>query len=198
MGGSSVPPVKFRFHRSKGRNHFFVQKWNKFFLTEKALERMAEGEGMGEGGAGAGGMQAAAAVVQNVPDTDTDALHAGGVSGVGGAPVGLAFAFSAEQVQKANVATKAGLADQTTDLNEELLKSQRTVVHKFIEVYATTLATNLAAFVQVICCVHAWLQTLQIVCVCVQRCMPCGERALDYMLHELCIVMCVYVEIAMV
>jgi peptide/nickel transport system ATP-binding protein len=29
------------------------------------------------------------------------------------------------------------------------------------------MATNLAAYVQVICCVHAWLQTLQIVCVCV-------------------------------
>lgn len=162
-----MPPGKFRFHRSKGRNHFFVQKWNKFFLTEKALERMAEGEGMGEGGAGAAGMQAAAAVVQNVPHTDTDALHAGGIGGVGGAPVGVAFAFSAEQVKEANVATEAALATQADKLQDELFGKQIKLLNEYMPMFATTLATNLAAFVQVICCVHAWLQTLQIVCVCV-------------------------------
>ena len=143
-------------------------------------------------------MQAAAAVVQNVPDTDTDALHAGGVGGDDGASVGVAFAFSAEQVEAAIKKTNADVADQTAAMHENLMPIHKRMVCEFIGEYSSKIATNLAAFVQVICCVHAWLQTLQIVCVCVQRCMPCGERALDYMLRELCIAMCVHAERARV
>jgi hypothetical protein len=128
---------------------------------------MAEGEGMGEGGAGATGMQAAAAVVQNVPSTDTDALHAGGIDGVGGAPVGVDFKFYAEQVKEAIVNTKADVAAKTEALHDELKGKQRKLLEAYEPELLIAMATNLAAFVQVICCVHAWLQTLQIVCVCV-------------------------------
>ena len=131
---------------------------------------MAEDEGTGEGGTEAGGMQAATVGVQTVPNTDTDVLHAGGVGGAGGAAMGVAFAFSAEQVQAAIGATEAALVLLADKLRDELLGKQTKFLNEYLPVFATTLATNLAAYVQVICwCVHVWLQTLQIVCVCVCR-----------------------------
>ena len=105
--------------------------------------------------------------MQNVPNTDTDALHAGGVGGVGGAPVGVPFAFSAEQLNDSIKATEAALALLADKLRDELLGKQTKLLNEYLPMFVMTLATNLAAFVQVICCVHAWLQTLHIVCVCV-------------------------------
>ena len=107
---------------------------------------------MGEGGAGAGGGGGEGSNMHSAPNGGTNALHTGGNGGGDGAAAAASFAFSAEQVNVAYEATATALGEETSGLDEELLKSQKKVVREYIQLFATTLATKLAAHVQVICC----------------------------------------------
>ena len=47
---------------------------------------------------------------------------------------------------------EVALGDATTTLNVNLLPFQQKGVHEYVKLYATTVATNLVAYVQVLCC----------------------------------------------
>ena len=124
---------------------------------------------MEEGGTGAADGQGGVSNAQSVSNTGTNALAAGGTGGGGGAPVGSVLAFSAEQVKAAIVAAEADLADGLRKVTDELLGKQARLLNDFLPKYAISIATRLAASVQVICCcVHAWCKLR--VCVCRDAC----------------------------
>jgi hypothetical protein len=131
---------------------------------------MAEGGEMEEGGTGAAGGQGGVLGVQSVAGTDTNDLPTGIIGGDGGTPEGSVFVFSAEQVQDAIVKAEADLAIQTAALESNLVNLmpiQKTLINGQVKLFATTVASNLAACVQVICCVHACKLG---VCVCRDAC----------------------------
>ena len=103
------------------------------------------------GGAGAA---VAAVPVQSIVDMDADAMAEGGTDGGAGAPAGVVFAFSAEQVQGALEATGAALATMTDALHDELKGRQIKLLNGYLPEFAGALATELAAHVQVAVCIN--------------------------------------------
>ena len=137
---------------------------------------MAEIEELeGGGGAAAEGM-GAGVDVPDAPDDATNAVPNGGIGGGGGAPEPFVFAFSAEQVQGAIGEADAELKVQTADLDVNLIPIQRIGVYQYVKLYATTVATKLAAHVQVLCCC---------VCICA-KIAGCVARALECVVRALC------------
>jgi hypothetical protein len=98
---------------------------------------------------GAAGAAVASVPAQSVWDMDADAMAEGGTDGGAGAPAGVVFAFSAEQVQGALEATGAALATMTDVLLDELNRKAIKLFNGFLPEFAGALATELAAHVQV-------------------------------------------------
>ena len=97
----------------------------------------------------AGGAAGAAVPAQSTGDAGTDAMAAVGIDGGAGAPAGVVFAFSAEQVQGALEATATALATTTDALHDELKGRQIKLLNGYLPEFAAALATELAAHVQV-------------------------------------------------
>ena len=110
---------------------------------------MAKVSAMEEDGAATGGAAVAALPAQCTGDVDADALVKGAIDGGAGAPAGVVFAFSPEQVQGALEATGAALATMTDALHDELKGRQIKLLNGYLPEFAGALATELAAHVQV-------------------------------------------------